>query len=704
MSSEVTRPRTPLSLDPLFFAQSVALIGLSADAAKMTGAPLAILCQVGYQGRIFPVNPKYQDMSGYPCYPSIDALPEVPDVALITLAARHVPEAVRACARKGIKAVVVLSSGFEETEEGRQYALDLASAAAQSGIPVVGPNCEGIWSVGNRLMLTFGSAARRGALHRAPIAIISQSGAMAGAIARHLQDNGIGCEYVVSVGNETVLTIADYLEWMIERDDVRVVLLFIEGLRDGQRLLRLLDRARQKGVHIAALKSGNSEAGGKAAASHTGKVASDYVVYQALLREAGVVQVPTLTDLIEFADVLTTFPLPPARGVQGGVAVFSIPGGTRALTVDLFEAHGVPLSTFDQKTSAALAAALPSFGGTDNPTDLTGQVLSHPGLFNQCLQILANDPHTEALVVQVANRGPRDVNDRIDYLGSVAAGAQVPLVISFLGDALPEADKGRFRKHGIICARDPAEAAKYLGWLYAAREGGARPGFDGTGSVGVAAVSGPSDWPEVERYLSECGIAVPRWCIVGPAEDVAHACANLRFPLALKAIPEDVDHKTELGLVTLNLQNADELRLAALVTRQRLGNAEASVFVQEMIDGGTEVLMAALRNADFGPILALGMGGTLVELHRDITYLALPTNAARVRAGLATLKLWTLLSGFRGRPRGDVEALVAAVVAFGNRFTHAQPLLAELEINPLFVRAEGPDPVIAIDALVKFQP
>ena len=226
------------ALDALFHARSIALVGVSADLNKMTGAPIEILKQTGFAGPIYPVNPKYSDIGGFKCYPDIDALPAAADVALIMLAAARVAPAIRACARKGIRAAVVLSSGFEESQEGAGHAQALARAAAETGVIVVGPNCEGLWSVRERVLLTFGSAARRSVLHYAPVAILSQSGAIAGALGRHLQDSGVGCAYIVRVGNETVLTIADYLEWMIAQDGLRVIILFIEGLRDGRRFPR----------------------------------------------------------------------------------------------------------------------------------------------------------------------------------------------------------------------------------------------------------------------------------------------------------------------------------------------------------------------------------------------------------------------------------------------------------------------------------
>ena len=699
-------PAPASALDRLFHARSVALVGLSADPRKMTGAPLEILRQTGFTGIIQLVNPKYREIGGLPCHASIDALPEPADVALITLAAASVPAAIRACARKGMRAAVVMSSGFEETEEGAVHARELARAARETGVAVVGPNCEGVWSVRERLLLTFGSAARRNLLHVAPVAILSQSGAIAGALGRHLQDSGVGCAYLVSVGNETVLTIADYLEWMIAQNDLKVVLLFIEGLRDGRRLLRLIERATARGLHVVALKSGNSADGLKAAASHTGKMASPYAIYRDLLLEAGAIQVDSLTELIEAAEVLSVPPLPPRRASAdgaAGVSVFSIPGGTRAMTADGLDQRGVPLAIFERATVRSLAAALPEFGGAENPTDLTGQVLSHPGLFDQCLRIIAADANTEALIVQVANRGPRDITDRIPLLASVARGSGVPVVVSFLGDALPAAGKARLREAGIVCARDPVEATRYLGWLYAARAVQSRVAAL-TSSAPLAAATPatnpPRSWNEMAGFLEACGIGVPAWRIIYPDDDVAAACAGLTFPVAVKALPEDADHKTELGLVRLGI-GAGEVAAEVGALRHRLGRAGAGLLVQEMAQGGVEVLLSALCNPDFGPLLAIGMGGTRTELHNDIAWLALPTDPVRVRRAVSRLKLATLLAGYRGRPACDLAALAAAASAFGERFESAQPAIGEIEINPLIAGPPGPGAVVAVDALVK---
>jgi acyl-CoA synthetase (NDP forming) len=388
------------ALDRIFRARSVALIGVSTNPHKLNGAPLVILRTTGFAGAIYPVNPKYAAIGDLKCYADVADLPEIPDVALIVTPAGDVPKVIDACGRKGIRAAVVISSGFEEERGQENRVAALRDACTRHGIAMIGPNCEGVWSVRSRVLLTFGSAARRENLAHRPIAILSQSGSISGALARHLQDSGFGCAYVVSVGNETVVDILDALEYMLAQDDVKLVILFLEGLKNGARLLRLAEVARSRGIPLVVLKSGNSARGRAAAASHTGKLATPFAVYRDVLQQAGVIRVDDLSELIEAAEVLTT--LAPPRSVRGahpGIAVFSIPGGTGALTADRCEMRNVPLAVFEEKTTAELVRKLPAFGSAVNPTDLTGQVLSAPEIFNDALGFVAGDPNTEGRAI-----------------------------------------------------------------------------------------------------------------------------------------------------------------------------------------------------------------------------------------------------------------------------------------------------------------
>ncbi len=693
-------------LDRIFRARSVALIGVSGNAHKLNGAPLAILQKSGFAGKIYPINPKYQELGGVRCYPDIESLPEPADVALVMVAAEEVVDTVAACARKGMGSCIVFTSGFEEVEGGRELAAQLAQAAHGTGMPIVGPNCEGVWSVKSRVLLTFGSAARREHLQHAPIAILGQSGAITGSIARHLQENGVGCAYVVSVGNETVMNVLDYLEWIIGQDDVKVVLLFIEGLNDGARLLPLAARARARGIQLVALKSGNSAIGQAAAASHTGKIASSYAVYRDVLDQAGVIQVDSLTDLIEAAEVFTFCPLPPRHGATGGVSVFSVPGGTRALTADLCEAHGIPLATFEAETVSQLKQVLPAFGQADNPTDLTAMVLSDPAMFDKSLHLIADDPNTEALIIQFANRGPIEVVEKAEAFKTLAREKQVPVVLTFLGDRLAPEVRRDFLGAGVLAARDAAEAARYLNWLYKGRELLARAAGEPSGipegrPAGMARGSSvPRTWEETATFLADAGIGMPGWRILRSSDDAVLACAGLQFPVVVKALPADSDHKTELGLVLLNVASAADVAGAAATVRQRLGKADAGVLVQEMVPGGVEAVLSIIRNPDFGPVLAIGTGGIAVELFRDLGYLAMPVTRAQVIALVARLKLSTLLKGFRGKPAADAGALVDAALGLAARFAQCDSSMQEIELNPVFVMP-GQSGVLAVDALVK---
>ncbi len=682
-------------MEMLFRPRSVALIGISADLNKLTGAPLRNLLKTGFPGTIYLVNPKYPEIAGIKCFPSIDALPAAPDVALISLAAATVPDAVRSLGRRGTRAAVVLSSGFEETEDGKGLASDLRAAAAEYGMTVIGPNCEGLWSVGDRLVLTFGSAANREVLHHAPVAIISQSGAVAGGIGRHLQDSGAGCSYFVSVGNESCVDMLDLLAWIIEQDDVSVVLLFVEGLKRGRRLFDLARRAHAKGIRIVALKSGNSRLGQEAVSSHTGKVASAYAIYHDLFRQAGVIQVESISELIEAGEILAHCPSPRVTThAEAGVGVFSIPGGTRALTADLCERHGVPLATFEKITEQRLEAVLPGFAHVQNPTDLTGQVLSRPGMFEEALAIVAQDAACEALIVQLANRGPSDI---IRYRACIAAVADsgVPVIVSFLGDRLPAEQRVDLLRSGIVPACDPAAAVRYLDWLYTARRGAddmvAAPG------VGIN-IAADQRWQSLVAILAEIEIDLPRWVLVRDADDAALA-ETLTYPLVAKALPEQAEHKTELGLVKLGLGDAAALRDAVAGIREGLNDAAAPVLVQETASG-VEVVLSVITDPDFGPVLAIGSGGIGIELWADIGYVGLPAGAAAIRAAIDRLKLGVLLRGFRGKPAADVEALIAAAQRLGVFALGAQGRLVEIEINPLFVRAAGGG-VVAADILVR---
>ena len=686
----------PHPLDAIFGATSVALVGLSANPAHMSAATLRNLRSNGFSGTIYPVNPRRDVIAGLTCYPDIGSLPEAVDVAVIMVPADAVSDVIRQCGQRGIAAAVVLTAGFEESPGGAARAEALADAALAAGVTLIGPNCEGIWSVRDRVVLSFGSAAARNQLHHAPIAVISQSGAVAGAVARHLQDSGTGCAYVISAGNETCLDSLDLLDWVLDRDDVAVVLMFVEGLRNGARILALADRARQQGIRIVVLKSGNSAAGQLATSSHTGKIASPHKLYRDIFRQAGLIQVDRIDDLITAGRALLALPPLGPSSPSEGVAIFSIPGGTRALTVDLCEQHEVPVCRFAEDTIATLTAILPDYAQAHNPTDMTGEILSRPELFEQALAVILVDPGVTSVILQLANRGLADLRHHAELICASAETLRLPIIVSLLGDRIEPAEALALARRGVIVVSDPADAVRYLGWLYQA----APPPLAMAAGPMVRPPSSKG-WADGATFLAEIDIPVVRTVAVVSDEELATQGAVLHAPFVVKALPEQVAHKTEFGLVRVGLPSLDAVAATAKMLRQRLGLQAAPILVQEMVSG-VEAVLSVFTDKDFGPVLSIGTGGQAVELWQDTGFLALPAGADDVMRLLGRLKLGTLLAGFRGAPPADLPAFVRAAVALGDAHFQNWETVDCIELNPLFVRPAG-EGVMAVDILIHRQ-
>lgn len=690
------RASTPArDLTGLLHARSVCLVGASGDPGRIAGQPLQILLKHRFDGPIVCVNPKYPSILGRPCYPSITALPEPTDVALITLPAALVPGAILECGRKGIKNAVVLSAGFEETAAGRELGAAVGRNAAEYGMTVVGPNSEGLWSTPARLLLTHGTAAQRETVVPGGVTILSQSGSIGAAIVRSLQDAGVGCRYFVSLGNETNLTLTDCVEWVVSEGGSSVILLFIEGVRDGERLVGAASGAAAAGIAIAALKAGSSDAGRQATASHTGKMASSARVYSSMFRQAGILEVQTLLELLEAGEVLS---VPAPASETGGVGIISASGGCRALLADAAERRGIPIAQFAAETALELSAITEGLGVVSNPIDVPVETLYDVQRFTQLTRAVAADANTAALLVQYANRGVRQVYDHLDLLGEVRESTGKPLVVSFLGDAPPADAKTTLLRRGVLCAREPDQAVRYISWLrHRATARALRPRRLVV-TPAVSTLRPPADWEEQLAFLARCGVAVPEWRAVAPGADPVAATRGLRFPVAVKAFPQDADHKAETGVVEVGVPDGDPLRRAVTEIRDRLP-AGRSILVQEMVRGGVEVLLSTRADPDFGPVLAIGTGGVDVEWLADVAYLSLPVEDDEIRRAIDGLKLAQLLAPFRGRPAADRDALVAAARRLGDVFL-ASPTVREVEINPLFVGAAG-DGLIAVDVLTR---
>lgn len=694
MSSDNIQFESPLAT--LFNPKSVAVIGASPKPGTPRNLLVKNLLKHGFSGAVYPISQSHDSVEGLSAYKTVGELPEIPDVALIITPAATVADVIEECGAKGIRQAVVFSAGFEEVEGGDVFARQLEAAAARHKMTVIGPNCNGLWSVKNRAILTFSGAAHAiDTLNHAPIAVVSQSGALAGAIGTALNTSGLGLSYIISVGNETCFDVLEAADSVIQQEDVRVLALYLEGLDNAHRLLDLADRARRRNIQIVALKTGRSAKGQEATASHTGKIASSHVVYADVFRQAGIIEAQSIAELITAVEVLAFMASPRCSSdPSAGISVLSASGGAGALLADHCSELGMEMSTFADTTVTKLANILPSYARGENPVDLTVEINNVPSLLSDSCRAVVADPRTEALVVQFASTVHRHLESNKDAFEALAQ--DVPVLLSVVGVSVDRALKQSLLEAGVLVCSDPAAAMNALSLLYQrARFLGQanRPTYlpQELGKV-------PNDWPSAMAFCEQSGIAAAPWRILRPGENAAQICEGLRFPLVVKALPEDSDHKTELGLVALRVNSADAVDAIAGDFRQKMNKADAGILVQEMISGGIEIVMSCLRNADFGPVISIGTGGVAIELYRDVTHLALPVSEEHVIDALKRLKLWTLLEGFRGEPRADIEALARAAVELGNKFL-ATPEMQEFEMNPIIVKAAG-EGLYTVDALV----
>jgi acyl-CoA synthetase (NDP forming) len=675
---------------------SVAIVGASPQRGSPRNTLVRNLQKHGFEGRIYPVSQSNAEIEGLKAYKSLAELPEVPDVALVITPAETVPGIIAECGARGIRHAIVFSSGFEETEGGKDVAKRLADAAREHGVAVLGPNCNGVWSVLRNTMLTFSPAALNlETIPHAPIAIVSQSGALAGAMGNALQGSGMGLSYVVSVGNETCLDALNALECVVEQDDVRAVACYVEGLDNASRLLAIAQRARERAVQIVILKAGRSVVGQQATASHTGKIASSHAVYADVLEQAGVIAVDSLQEMIAAVEVLAFLPDPRVTGdTKGGVSVLSSSGGAGALLADHSSEFGIALAEFSPQTAERLDQVLPDFARKANPIDLTGQINTDRDLFRKTCDVVSADPRTEAVVVQFASSGRRYLQENAQVFKAMAR--ELPVVVSFVGETMDPGVRKEFRDAGVLLSPDPAFSMRALSLLYRRHRAASLPKLPQRQPL--PGRSAPGDWAGMMAFLGDSGVTPAPWVVLGPQDRAATGCARLNYPLVVKVLPSESEHKTELGLVKLRVQSSAEVDALAADFRQRLGKPAAGILVQEMVGDGVEVVLSCLRGTDFGPVLSIGSGGVAIELYRDVTNLALPVTREQVLTALQKLKLWTLLQGFRGKPAADVDAFIDAAVRFGDQFL-ACPDAREFEVNPVMVLPLKRG-LAAVDALV----
>jgi acyl-CoA synthetase (NDP forming) len=700
-----------MAMQSLLNPRSIAIVGASDRIGPGFNAWKA-LEHVGYQGRVYLVNPNKPELLGQRTYPALRDIDGEVDAAFVAVRADGVLEVAAQAVEKRCGALAILSSGFGDAgEAGMQLQRELARLAGAHDLAVCGPNCLGLLNFSGRSAL-FGTSLPD-SVKRGGIAAIVQSGSIGIALLNSAR--GLGLSHLVTSGNEAVSATADYLEAFVEDPAVSTVIVFAEQIRKPKKFIAMAERAAEKGKPVIVLKSGRSERGRAAVMAHTGAVAGSVEACDAALRASGVLQVFTLDELIETAALVSQVRSKPAALK---IAALSLSGGEIALALDAAEENGVVFAPLGE-AEARVRSLLPEFAHVSNPLDLTWAGLYDSNVAEGCARALADLDEVGTLVLlqdAPTGLGAQQAARYCGLLQAVARGAQAagkPLVaVSNLSDELQPELARVAREAGVPYLRGTREGlaaiARYAQWAtHSPRRttGGASPQEKQTAQKRFFLLEAgrlPAEH-EARRMLESYGIVGPQERFVRTAEEAAQAALAIGFPVVLKCLVTDMVHKSEGGLVKLRLASEDAVRQAAqdmLVRAARLeGKPVLGFLVQKMISPVAELLVGARVDPDFGPLIVVGAGGINVELYRDVAVGIAPIDEEEALAALGSTRISRILDGWRGRPAGDKKAAARAISALSRFIADFAELVEEVEINPLAVLAEG-NGCIALDCVI----
>lgn len=695
------------SLRRAYRPRSVALIGASERVDSLPALALTHLLDSGFDGPIYPVNPRYQTLSGLQCYPSLAAVPGPVDLALVLVPAVHTVEIVAECARAGVGAAVLFAAGFAETgTAGRRAEAELAALTRMHGIRLLGPNCQGIVYQPHRLVATFSAALSSGLGTPSGVAYVGQSGALGGSFLSLARQRSIGLTAWFSLGNQVDVTVSEMAVELVEDEAIRVLALHLESLPAGDEWTLLTRRASELGKWLVVLRTGTSEAGKRAAASHTGAMVAPDAAFRLVAARAGVIAVDDVDDMVH----AVAQALRDKRRAGRGIGVLTSSGGAGAIAADRLTKADLVVPELSARTRERLAAVIPPYGASRNPVDVTAQLFAQRnGAFGRACDILADDPGVDAIVVVLTNV----IGDIAEHvaLGLVEAAGTThkPIEIAWLSsDESIAAARRVLEDAGLLVHRSvkgPVDALARLG----------------TGPAGV--VLAPTGIPATPRGLADVlpagqqaliewegaalldrlGIARPVQQLVTSEEEAVAAVRALGGEAVLKVQSREIGHKSDVGGIRLGVRADD----AGAAFHDLLGdvagaapNAEiVGVLVQQRMPSGLELIVGIEGASDgYAPVITVGLGGVVTELFSDVVSALAPLMPETAHDLMRRLRIWPLLEGHRGRGPLDAAAVAAVLVACSELAVELGDQLIELEINPLIVYEKG---VCAVDVLVQ---
>jgi acyl-CoA synthetase (NDP forming) len=691
-------------INKLLRPRSVAIVGASEKPGALGAAVLANFVRNDFAGDIHLINPKRETIEGRPCIPSVEALPDGVDLAILAIPRVAVVDTVRQLAARGVGAAIIFAAGFAEGGEGGVAdQVEIGRIAAEAGMVVEGPNCLGSVNYLDRIPLTFidtdiPTPSPGG------VGIVSQSGAMAAVLAVMLESRQLDLSYSISTGNEAANGVEDFVDYMIADEKTRIIAMIVEQFRDPARFLALVARAKAAGKLIVLLHPGKSSAARESAATHTGAMAGDYKLMRAKVERAGVIMAETLEELGDIAELAARCPSLPG----GGTAVLGESGALKALTLDLAEELGLELPALTDDNAPALRAALPDFVPVSNPLDLTAQGLVDPDMYYRTVAALFEDDRVGTIFAGIIQTNPATIGIKLPPFLKAVRELKSPKPVIFAGvdegAPVPADWIAQLRAEGIPYFPTTERALRAVRRIGAASEQDATVTDAGPLTVpALAAEAGVVPEYKAKAMLGPLGIPFPKGQFVATVEEAIAAAEAIDGPVVMKAQAAALSHKSDAGGVALNLVGADAIRAAwekmfADVARYNASILLDGVLIEAMGARGLELIIGAKNDPQWGPVILAGFGGVTAEILQDVCLLSPDMTHGAIVAALGKLKQAALLHGYRGAPALDVDA-VADLIGKVGQLLRGEPGIQELDLNPVVVYPKGQG-VVALDALM----
>lgn len=685
-------------LDALFNPQSLAIVGASSDPKKLSGRAIHYMKTYGFKGKLYPVNPSSPEIQGLTAYPSVSAIPGPVDQAVIIVPSTRVEESLRDCAKKGVKVVQVLSSGFGEMgPEGKAAQDHLVEIARQAGMRMVGPNSLGALSPSNGLFATFSTSFARGAAPKpGKVAFITQSGAFGSCTYVMADLRGVGMSRTLATGNEADVDVAHCIDFLAQDPETEVICASMESCRNGDQLRAAINKASSAGKAVIMMKVGTSEAGAAAAATHTGSLAGDDRVYDTILRETGAWRARSIEEMVDIAYLLVNGRMP----ANNKLSLVTVSGGIGILMADDGARMGLEIKPFSQALIDQLAVVLP-YGAGRNPYDTTAQVATNPQLVVDVGQCILQHTTDDALVFYLANNGlaPLVFRDTLDALLKLKAAYKDRLVVVIMPSEAGV--RAELEGAGIPVYEDPTRAIAAISAACQIRQRReSMPTLSTSHQKSKLAIH-PSDESKAKQLLRQEGIPVIEERVCLTAKEAVQAANEFGYPIVAKILSPDIQHKTEIGGVLLGLSNSTEVEkgFETLIQRAKTAKPDArleGVLISRMVNKGVETLVGMHRDPVFGPMIMFGLGGIMVELFKDVAMASAPLDKASAHQLIDSVKGAALLKGWRGSEPLDCDALVDVLCKISETACK-YPEIQSIDINPLLVQKSG---VVALDAVI----